>query len=106
VDQFLGDIGVAAGARVIRDLKKLEERGNRLRYPHTDSLGDGLLQLRTSHGGLIYRNIFIFRGSNIVILESFEKKTQKTPASHIKIAKQRRNEIDAAAITPEGIIRH
>lgn len=90
VDVFLAEIGVAAEARVLRDLRRLEEKGYQLRLPHTDSLGDGLFELRTRHAGMIYRNIFMFIDGDIVILDSFIKKTQKTPKHNLDAAKERR----------------
>jgi phage-related protein len=104
LDSFLADIGKAAEARVWRDLLKLQDRGYNLRPPHTDSLGDQLFELRTQHRGNIYRNIFIYRSGEIIILESFVKKTQKTPKRHIDDAKQRRDHIDAGGIELSGII--
>jgi len=53
---------------------------------------------------MIYRNIFIFRGTKIIIIvESFTKKTQKTPQQNINLAKKRRDEIDQGGIEPQGI---
>lgn len=100
VDSFLKLVGVAAETRLLRDLRSLAQKGNKLRYPKTDSLGDGLFELRTDHGSNTYRNIFIFRGHQIIIVESFQKKKKKTPKHHLDIAKTRRNKIDVGGIEP------
>ncbi|MBC9034312.1 type II toxin-antitoxin system RelE/ParE family toxin [Sphingomonas sp. JC676] len=106
VDAFLLEVGVAAEARLRRDLRTLASKGNALRYPKTDSLGDGLFELRTEVATNIYRNIFIFRGSVIIVLESFQKKTPKTPKRHLDAAKSRRDQIDAGTIFPGEIKPH
>lgn len=82
-----------AEARVKRDLQKLATEGNRLRGPHTDSLGHGLFELRTQHDGNIFRHIFMYYMSDIVIVLSFIKKSQKIPKNILKLAKDRRAEI-------------
>ena len=102
VDCFLEEVGVAAEARIRRDLRTLASKGNQLRFPKTDSLGDGIFELRTRLGTDIYRNIFIFKQQYIIILESFHKKSQKTPLQNIANAKARRRQIDVGSITPEG----
>ena len=59
VDAFLKVVGVRAEVRLLRHLRRLSIEGNALRFPDTDSLGDGLFELRTAVGSDIYRNIFI-----------------------------------------------
>ncbi|WP_375293476.1 type II toxin-antitoxin system RelE/ParE family toxin [Novosphingobium sp. G106] len=99
-------MGLAAETRLLRDLRNLASKGNALRYPKTDSLGDGLFELRTDLGSNIYRNIFIFRGGAIIILESFQKKTQKTPQRHLDNARARRDQIDPGGLRPEPYQPH
>ena len=106
VDRFLAEVGVAAETRIRRDLRNLASKGNELRFPKTDSLGGGLFELRTILGTNIYRNIFIFRGAIIIILESFHKKSQKTPKLNMDNAKSRRKQIDVGRITPAGFTAH
>ncbi|KMW71307.1 hypothetical protein TI10_20735 [Photorhabdus luminescens subsp. luminescens] len=74
-------------------LDKLEARGNMLRYPATEPLRDGLFQLRVGNKD-ITRTIFAYAtGRRIYILRTFIKKTPKTPASEIKLALQRLEEM-------------
>lgn len=84
---------------MLRDLRKLRDQGNALRPPATDSLGDGLFELRTGFDGNIFRHIFMFYDDRqIIILESFVKKQQKTPQKHIEIAKERRSLVYSGGI--------
>jgi len=48
---------------------------------------DGIYELRTEYGGNIYRVFFIFdEGEIVVLLNGFQKKTQKTPQNEIEKA--------------------
>lgn len=62
--------------------------------PLCRSLGDGLWEVR-SHlsGGVIARIIFCMIEGDMVLLNSFIKKTQKTPSQEIELARKRRQEI-------------
>jgi phage-related protein len=62
--------------------------------PLCRSLGDGLWEVR-SHltGGVIARIIFCMIEGDMVLLNSFIKKTQKTPPQEIELARKRRQEI-------------
>ena len=54
-------------------------------------LEDGIYELRTELEGNIFRTLFFFDEDNvIVLLNGFQKKTQKTPRSEIEKAKQLR----------------
>ena len=58
-------------------------------------LGDGLWEVR-SHlsDGTIARIIFCIMVGDMVLLNSFIKKTQKTPPQEIELARKRRQEIE------------
>ena len=103
-DDFLAGLPVAATARVKLHVNRLAKEGNSLRPPLTKPLRDGLFELRTKHGSDIYRNIFIFWEGEIIILESFVKKQQRTPNRHIDAALTRRSEIIMKAISLGHII--
>ena len=48
---------------------------------------DGVYEIRASHNGNIYRAFFIFDEGNIVmLLNGYQKKTQKAPESEINMA--------------------
>ena len=97
---------MAAEARVLRDMAKLSKIGNALRFPATDSLGDGLFELRTSHNKNIYRNLFVYHRGDIIILVSFQKKTQTTPQDRIRLARDRKAELEAGGYHLGSITRH
>jgi phage-related protein len=60
--------------------------------PLVDNLGDGLWEIRSSHGNRIARTIFAMVGGEIVLLHAFIKKTRKAPAAELDLAKKRKNQ--------------
>lgn len=73
----------------------IEDHGPNLGKPYTDSLGDGLFEVRTKGQEGIGRGLFCYtNGKTIIILHSFVKKTQKTPKKELQIALTRKKEID------------
>ena len=70
---------------VAKELKILELCGNKLRMPHSRSLGKGLFELRERNYG--YRIYYMFTDSNtIILLNVGNKKSQK---KDIKLARKR-----------------
>jgi phage-related protein len=71
------------------------EYGPNLGLPHTNAFGGGLFELRLKGAEGIARVFFCtLIKREIVMLHSFIKKTQKTPETEIKIAKQRMKELN------------
>jgi phage-related protein len=71
--------------------------GANLGPPHTDAFGDGLFELRLKGADGIARFFFCTStGRRIVMLHSFVKKTQKTPAREIEVARKRMKEFKHA----------
>jgi len=69
------------------------EHGPNLGLPHTDALGGGLFELRLKGVEGIARIMFcLVINRQIVVLHVFIKKTQKTPARDLKIARLRMKE--------------
>ena len=90
---FINTLEVKLRAKVFRDLKLLEEKGNELRLPYSENLGDGIFELRTIQGTNIVRNLYFFIvGKKIIITHGFRKKTQKTPPEEITKAKDYRED--------------
>lgn len=90
---FINTLEVKLRAKVFRDLKLLEEKGNELRLPYSENLGDGIFELRTIQGNNIVRNLYFFIiGKKIVITHGFRKKTQKTSPEEIVKAKNYRED--------------
>ena len=57
-------------------------------FQHLEST-DGLFEIRIEYEGNIYRVICFFDEGNLIILiNSFQKKTQKTPVRELELAKK------------------
>ena len=62
---------------------------DRVPWKFIRNLGDGLFELRIEWEGNIYRVFFIFdKDDTVILLNGFQKKTQKTPKEEIKKAKR------------------
>ena len=71
--------------------------GANLGPPHTDSMGDGLFELRLKGAEGIARVFFCtLVARRIIMLHSFIKKTPKTPQREIKVAQTRMKEVKHA----------
>lgn len=74
----------------VPDMLKTQER---VTTKFVKSIREGIIELRVSHNGNIYRVFFIFDEGNIVVLfNGFKKKTQKTPNNEIEQAIKLKNE--------------
>ena len=81
-------------ARFIRYAERMELDGPDLGMPHTKAMGDGLFELRLKAGEGIARVFYCTKvGRRIVMLHQFVKKTDKTPARELFIARTRMKEI-------------
>ena len=91
VADFLLMLDKKMRAKVLRNMKHLQANGYELREPLSAPLGDKIFELRTQVGNNITRVLYFFYiGRTIVLTHGFTKKTQKTPSSEIKRAKQYR----------------
>ena len=91
VEDWMDSLDPKMRAKLIAMLLLLEEKGNALRKPYTESLGDGIFELRAIQGNNISRALFFFYfNQRIIVTNGFIKKQQKTPANEIKLAKERR----------------
>jgi protein of hypothetical function DUF891 len=91
VINFIDSLEPKMGAKVLSLIEILEEKGNQLRLPYSECLEDGIFELRCKFGSDITRTLYFFyEGANIILTNGFVKKTQKTPAQEIKLAKLRR----------------
>jgi len=87
---------MAAGfvARFIRYAERMEIHGPDLGMPHTRAMGDGLFELRLKGPEGIARVFYCtLSRRRIMMLHHFVKKTQKTPAKEIDIARKRMREV-------------
>ena len=80
-------------AKVLRTVALLREEGPCLREPYSKALDDGIFEIRTKFVSDITRVLYFFVvGKKVILTNGFIKKTQKTPASEITLAKQYRIE--------------
>lgn len=72
------------------DMLKTQER---ISEKFVKSIEDGIYELRAEYNSNIFRVFFIFDKGNIVLLmNGFQKKTQKTPRKEIELAKKLKKE--------------
>lgn len=89
VQEYLDSLEPKLLAKTLRTIDLLEYNGNTLRKPYSESLGNGIFELRTIHGTDITRILFFFYiGNRAVLTNGFTKKTRKTPPSEINVAKR------------------
>ncbi len=90
VEEFIKGLPEEDRAFVRARIGFLGELGNRVREPHSKSLGRGLFELRTRSRRILY----CFKPGNvIVLLHGFTKKTQKTPQREMDVALKRMEEV-------------
>lgn len=86
-------------AKIIGSLEVLADKGSALREPYSKHLEDGIFELRCTVARNTVRLLYFFHeGRVIVVTNGFIKRSQKTPAREIKLAKSRR----AAYLAREG----
>jgi len=74
--------------RIGRDIATLQ-LGWPLGMPLARKLGPGLWEIRTRLDNSIARVLFTVRNDSIVLLHGYIKKTQKTPARDLQLARRR-----------------
>jgi phage-related protein len=74
------------------DIRNVQQ-GWPLGKPYVDGFGDGLYEVRTSCKSDQYRVLFFIIEGTMVLLHGFQKKTQKTPAAQIDLARRRQKEV-------------
>ncbi|MFT4927304.1 MAG: phage-related protein [Phenylobacterium sp.] len=84
--------GILANFIHIADM--IQSLGPNLGKPYTAPLGDGLFEIRARGKEGIGRSVYcMMKGQEIIILDSFIKKTQKTPKKHLELARKRMKEV-------------
>lgn len=93
VEEFLNTLDVKMRAKAVRILEILQMNGPGLREPYSKHLEDGIFEIRARAGSNITRVLYFFYfDGKIILTNGFVKKTQKTPAKELKLAKKRRNQ--------------
>ena len=62
--------------------------------PLVGAFGGGLYEVRTTIGDNTYRVFFCLRGTTMVLLHGFMKKTPKTPQRELELARGRQREVE------------
>lgn len=84
-------LGISAS--FVRIAEAMVVAGPNLGLPYTRAMGDGLFEIRAKGKEGIGRAFFCCMvGRRVVILHGFIKKTQKTPAKELGIARKRHKE--------------
>lgn len=92
VDEFEA-ISYDLQAKLLKLFERVKIYGANLGEPHTKSLDDGLFELRAKAASGIARSVFCYsNGKTIIILLTYEKKSQKIPKSILNLAKARLKE--------------
>jgi phage-related protein len=94
VRDWLRDLSRDDRRQIGIDIQRVEF-GWPLGMPYCRSLGAGLWEVRSSlSGGRIARVIFCIHEGEMVLLNGFEKKSQKTPHHEIEVAAKRKRELE------------
>jgi phage-related protein len=82
-------------AKFLRIVQMIEAWGiERMREPHVKHLDGRLWEMRMTGRDGISRAIYVVAaGRRVVVVRAFVKKTQKIPASELKLAHQRAKEV-------------
>ena len=81
-------------ANFIHIVEMIEKFGPALGKPYTAPMGDGLFEIRAKGKEGIGRSIYcMVKGQEIIILNSFIKKTNKTPKKELELARKRMKEL-------------
>ena len=90
---FLLSLEPKMRAKMLWTIQLLQENGTALRMPYSESLEDGIFELRAKVGSDISRVLyFFFVGDKAILTNGFVKKTQKTPEAEKDKAKKYRAE--------------
>ncbi len=93
IREFLDGLDIKMRQKMLRSIQALQDMGVSLRMPLSESLDDGIFELRAKVGTNISRVLYFFViGNQAVLTHGFIKKTQKTPAREIERVKKIRDD--------------
>jgi len=93
VREWLRELSKEDRRTVGTDLKRVQEQWP-VGMPVCRSVGNGLWEVRSNlTGNRIARLIFFFDDDVVVVLHGFVKKTRKTSASDVELARKRMKEV-------------
>ncbi len=95
VEDFIRSLDKKMQAKILRIIDMLEKNGPTVRMPYSESLTDGIFEIRAKQGSDITRILYFFCiGKKIVLTNGFSKKSQKTPNREIQLAKKYRTDYE------------
>ena len=94
VQEHILELPDTLAARYVVLTRRMLAVGPHLGEPHTKAMGEGLFELRLKGADGIARIFYCtLIGKRIVMLHSFIKKTERTPARELAVARHRMKEI-------------
>lgn len=81
--------GLKAFTKCLYLVSALEQHGSALRRPISESLRDGIHELRGNVGGMNYRILYGFAGSNVAVVSHGITKEKQVPELEIDLAVER-----------------
>lgn len=95
VERELSALSQDVRQRFLRIAELIEKHGVlAVREPHVKHLEGKLWEMRMKGRDGIARAIYVTAtGERVVVVQAFEKKTQKTPASALAVARERAKEV-------------
>ena len=94
VQEHILELPDTLAARYVVLTRRMLAVGPHLGEPHTKAMGGGLFELRLKGADGIARIFYCtLIGKRIVMLHSFIKKTERTPARELAVARHRMKEI-------------
>lgn len=95
VVEFIESLDTKMKAKVLRTIDLLADNGIYLRGPYSESLGNGIYELRIKQGSDITRVLYFFLiGRKAILTNGFVKKSQKTPPEAIALAEKYREDYE------------
>ena len=93
---WLDELVPKARAKCRVRLERLAELSHELRRPEADFLRDGIYELRVKQAGMNYRMLYIFHGTQaVVVSHGFSKQEARVPSREIEIATRRKKAFEA-----------
>lgn len=93
LEKFIKSLEKETIAKVLRVVDLLELFDRNLKLPHSKKITRDIFELRI-RGSQEIRILYVFHGSDIILLNGFIKKSQKIPRKEISIAIQRMKTLD------------
>ncbi|TAN33771.1 type II toxin-antitoxin system RelE/ParE family toxin [Patescibacteria group bacterium] len=88
LEEFIKNLEESTVAKVVRTVELLRRFGHLLGMPHSKKVGSHLYELRI-HGKQKVRILYTFKGSVIMLLHGFIKKSSRIPTKELQTALQK-----------------